>query len=126
MFTVKTNREKVYSYDKDGNAFKLKFTFLVKEDRDMKALQDKFTSAKKDADGKMQDEAALNILLYTMRTSMTGWEGIVDEEGKEVPFSEDAQKGIFDAVTDLEGVLTDLIMLYTGPTGKNSSTGVTQ
>lgn len=126
MFKVKTDRKKEYTYDKDGVSFKLFFEFKVKEDRNMSELQAKFDVAKKDAEGGIEKQDALNIMLYAIRVSLVGWEGIESEDGTPIEFNEDTQKYVFDAVTDLEGVLTDLIVMYVGPTGKNSSTGAMQ
>lgn len=113
MFKLKKDLEKVYTYDKDDVSFKLVFKSKCKEDMNFSSV----TSQAKDAED--SDDGKFRLFLTTLRSELISWEGIQDEDGVDVPFSEENQKLIFDQVTDLEGVLSDLITLYVGPKGKN-------
>jgi len=108
MFKVSNNKKQTYNYDKEGVSFSLHFTFPMKEDYNFGALlskKDEFETFKES--------------IVSARKSLVGWEGIVDENNVPLEFSEENQKNIFDQVTDFEGVLTDIIKLMSGMTGKN-------
>ena len=120
-FVVKKSQpKKRYDYDKDGIQFSLFFEFPYKEERSYSKLK----AALKNVED--EDDSVGNFTIFTLRTSLKGWEGIVDEENNTISLMDEngkvdeyIQKEVFEQITNIPGVMTDLVTLYMGVTSKN-------
>lgn len=129
-FVLKKNQPKRrYDYDQGDIQFSLFFEFPYKEERDYNKLREKLSRG----DEESETVSAGNLAMYTIRSSMKDCEGIVDEEGNPIKLTKEdgsideaMQLELFEQVTDLPGVLPDLMVLYTGIDVKNSKSGATQ
>lgn len=60
-----------------------------------------------------------NAFLYTLRCSLVGWNNIADENGVDLPFSEEMQIHVFEAIRLEVDLFDKIISAYTGTQGKN-------
>ena len=77
----------------------------------------------KDKNGKpLGKDNSSNIMQQShwkgMRKSLVSWDGVVDTEGNDVPFSEEAQKVLFEVVRRRDE-FEDVLVFLNGETGKN-------
>lgn len=145
-FTVKTNRKHTFKYTmEDESEFSVTFEFMYKEDRDSSKIIEVLAELDVDISVENKDEIAKNpkarsalgnMTLYLIRTSLIECSGIMleDAEGKiteaaikdkDGKINVETQKGIFDAIWDIDKLRDKIQTAWNGPTEKNSSTGAT-
>lgn len=142
-FKVNPVREKKFHHktvDTDGTPieFSVTFNFICSEDIDYAELRKKIENKEKlsveDENGKISEVemGTYNAFLYTLRTSLTDWEGITDLEGKPLAVRNDKgeiiiahQKAVFEAIRTLpteegqQSLMDKITIAYTGYKGKN-------
>lgn len=125
-FQVKTNRSvTLHHTTSNGNEFSVDFKFINAEDMDYAELREKMEDKKElvtvDEKGKETKvgKGTYNAFLYTLRCSLVGWNNIADENGVDLPFSEEMQIHVFEAIRLEVDLFDKIISAYTGTQGKN-------
>jgi len=69
---------------------------------------------------KIIDGGSYNALLYSIRTSIKAWcDEFTDEDNNVLPFNQDNQVAVFEAVREIPGFFDKVLTAYTGITSKN-------
>ena len=118
--------------EEDGSEmFAISFKFLAAEEQDIETIQKIIASAPKLKDGesgeeKIAESAQYKLLNHTLRSSISDWSGIVDDEGSPISLRNadgeiisEHQIIVWEAVRRIEGYMDKVITAYVGPSSKN-------
>jgi hypothetical protein len=112
MFVVKPNHEVCFDLEQGDAKFKIYFRKVYSENINASEIT-AFNSG-------TEDDQNQSTFLYMLRKGITRWEGIVGEDGLDLPFNAVNQQAVFEAIKNMPGVMEKMSVVFMGTEGKNS------